>query len=601
MAALAHHKPQTTNHKLPALSLGWHLWRRHRMGISLVAGYLAGLIILAHAPALGLASSTIYMLSIPCAFGILYLMGICTHSDADVATLESGYPSYLLVLPVRTRTLVIWPMLYGTLAVSITWMALAEFVIRPRGAALPVFWPAAMLAAMTAILQAIFWSPVPLRYLRLLFVLVGIPGLGVLSAIGLQRGMSSPEMTWMFLAFLPVAFAAALRGVTLARCGESGYSARPFGEGIRSRIAVVDRLLGQVWELLSGSNPARSLPARRLAFQSPQQAQFWYERHRNGGMLPILVAAACIAFSVPLLWIRERVVLDPALLPGWRASVEINAYVKTYLIPLLAAPVLIAATIGSGIRRSEDKRSDRIFTSFLATRPLSDLDLVVPKWKAAAWSCLTAWCILVIFVIVWLLLPARTGTETAPLLCLLLKHATFQSAIAGILFVVLMFAWTWRCQVIGTFATLSNRRWLVYGYPALIHGSYLFALVVGVNWFAVPEAAPTPATFSALAGEFVAVILLLKACATAGIFFTLHRHRLVPAHILIWALVLWTGAVLALWAALHWLFTAGFFSIKIVPEMLCSDRALLAIAALSVPIARLAAAPIAMSWTRRSD
>jgi len=318
-------------------------------------------------------------------------------------------------------------------------------------------------------------------------------------------------------------------------------------------------------------------------------------------MLPILVAAACIAFSVPLLWIRERAVLDPALLPGWRASVEINAYVKTYLMPLLAAPVLIAAVIGSGIRRSEDKRSDRVFTSFLATRPLSDLDLAVLKWKAAAWSCLSAWCVLVIFVIVWLLLPASAGTETAPLLCLLLKHAAFQSTIAGILFVVLMFAWTWRNQVIGTFATLSNRRWLVYGYPALIHGLCLFALVAGVNWFAAPEAAPSSATLRTLAGEFGTAILLLKACATAGIFFTLYRNRLVSAHILIWALVLWASAVTALWAALHSLFAADVFPLKLVPEMLRTDPFLLAIAALSVPVARLAAAPIAMSWARRSD
>jgi len=40
-------------------------------------------------------------------------------------------------------------------AVSSAWIVLAEFVIRPRGADFPVAWPAALLAAMTASLQAI--------------------------------------------------------------------------------------------------------------------------------------------------------------------------------------------------------------------------------------------------------------------------------------------------------------------------------------------------------------------------------------------------------------------------------------------------------------
>ena len=101
------------------------------------------LLLLAHLPAATVPSATVFTFAIPFGFGILYMMGIFTHSDADVAATDSGYPSYLMILPLSSRSLALWPMLYGTLTVSLAWAALVELVLRPRGGILSSAWPAA--------------------------------------------------------------------------------------------------------------------------------------------------------------------------------------------------------------------------------------------------------------------------------------------------------------------------------------------------------------------------------------------------------------------------------------------------------------------------
>ena len=49
----------------------------------------------------------------------------------DVGNLSSGYPRRMFSLPVPARTLVIWPMLYGSATVALLWVATAYLVYRP--------------------------------------------------------------------------------------------------------------------------------------------------------------------------------------------------------------------------------------------------------------------------------------------------------------------------------------------------------------------------------------------------------------------------------------------------------------------------------------
>src|SRR5947207_11832717 len=139
----------------PALALVWHLWWPHRWGVATFLAYLLGLLVAAHGlaaadPATADVREMIGAASIPLLLGLLYLMAVFAHPDADVAATRSGYPAYLLLLPVRTRDLVLWPMLSGTTGVALGWIVPARFILRPVRVPAPASWPASMIAALRA-------------------------------------------------------------------------------------------------------------------------------------------------------------------------------------------------------------------------------------------------------------------------------------------------------------------------------------------------------------------------------------------------------------------------------------------------------------------
>ena len=76
----------------------------------------------------------------------------------DVGSLSSGYPRRMYSLPVPTRTLVIWPTLYGSAPSRRSgWRRRA--CLSPWGSRVPVLLPAVGLAALMAWFQALSWSP----------------------------------------------------------------------------------------------------------------------------------------------------------------------------------------------------------------------------------------------------------------------------------------------------------------------------------------------------------------------------------------------------------------------------------------------------------
>ena len=72
----------------------------------------------------------------------------------------------MFILPVRTRTLVFWPMASGCLTVAVVWLINACLVFRAAGIAAPLWWPAATLATLLAAFQALSWTPFAQRWLH---------------------------------------------------------------------------------------------------------------------------------------------------------------------------------------------------------------------------------------------------------------------------------------------------------------------------------------------------------------------------------------------------------------------------------------------------
>ncbi len=104
------------------------------------------------------------------------LLNILIFGPADFGSKNSGFPSYMLVLPLRVRSLAGWPMLYGIIVCAVLWCLPVMLVLYPANTPLPLVWPAVLFAAVTTWIQAMAWAPFPTPLIRTpILVLVNIP------------------------------------------------------------------------------------------------------------------------------------------------------------------------------------------------------------------------------------------------------------------------------------------------------------------------------------------------------------------------------------------------------------------------------------------
>src|SRR6266705_3576940 len=120
----------------PALAIGWEFRRRHRWGLIAVAGYLfvvatiRFLILEPGEPVLVDSVRFAAVVSVPLTTTFVYLLAVFSFGFAgDVAARHSMYPARMFTLPVTNAALVGWPMLYGTAAMAILWLAARLFAV----------------------------------------------------------------------------------------------------------------------------------------------------------------------------------------------------------------------------------------------------------------------------------------------------------------------------------------------------------------------------------------------------------------------------------------------------------------------------------------
>src|SRR2546430_4481357 len=133
----------------PALAIGWEFRRRHRWGLMAVAGYLlvvATIRFLILEPGEPVRVDSLRfaaVVSVPLTTTFVYLLAVFSFGFAgDLAARQSIYPARMFSLPVTTAALVGWPMLYGTAATAIVWLAARLLAGLPSGTEIPVIWPA---------------------------------------------------------------------------------------------------------------------------------------------------------------------------------------------------------------------------------------------------------------------------------------------------------------------------------------------------------------------------------------------------------------------------------------------------------------------------
>src|SRR5947208_3872856 len=335
----------------PALAIAWEFRRRHRWGLIAVAGYwfvvatIRFLILEPGEPVLMGSGRFAAMLSVPLTTTFVYLLAVFSFGFAgDLAARHSMYPARMFTLPVTNAALVGWPMLYGTAAMAILWLAARLFAVWPSGIEIPLIWPALLAAALLAWTQALTWIPYGLPACRLIGAVLCLAALDTVVLLAIHFKAREPMMLAILAPQLPLAYLVARYAVARARRGDV-----PDWRGMFARVG----------------NIADVLTRRRDHFPSPARAQVWFEWRRHGRSLPALVGLL-LPFELALLWLAK----------------DAAAFVFEILFLVLITPPFMAAFTGwTGSKPHPNVGDSYGVPPFSATRPLTRAELIDTKLK----------------------------------------------------------------------------------------------------------------------------------------------------------------------------------------------------------------------------
>lgn len=541
--------------RTPAAATAWEFGRRHRAGLIGLAGYF---LFMATIKALALGGQRVQFESAE-AFAIVvmgpltatftYLLVVFTYGfDRDFSARESIYPARKFTLPVTNAALVGWPMLYGSVAMMILWLATRLLGAWPSDVDVPVIWPALLAAALLAWAQALTWMPYPLRGLRVAATVAWLVTFDTIVLIALQYKVREPIMLAILAPQVPLAYGVARFAVGRARRGDT-----PDWGGV---LAGLER----VAELVRG---------RRGPFTSAERAQAWLEWRRHGWTLPGWIAIL-LPFELALLW----------------AAGDSAALVFLILLGVLITPPFMAAfTAAATARANPELRDSYGLSPFEAARPLSSAALIAAKLKAMLWSTAATWVLVLVAIP-----PALAWSGTWPVALLKARQAVeFMGMARTVVLVLLVLAAcigaTWKQLVQALCIGLTGRARLIKG--VVIAAVVVFCGLGPLGQWIYDNSGVQRAIWDALPLIF-ALLVCAKMAGAIWVATRLHRGRVLSDRALVAGAACWCAAVLALYGTLAWFLATPFF-----PRYV-----LMLIAILFVPLARLAAAPLALAWNR---
>jgi hypothetical protein len=538
-----------------AAAIAWEFRARHRWGVRALAVYVAVLVAIKIALAasgrtvtLESAWSFALVVVVPLTTTFMYFMAVFSYGLAgDLAARQSMFPSRPFTLPVTTGALAGWPMLYGTIAMALLWVVTRLFASFPAEFDVPMVWPGLLAACMVAWMQALTWMPYPLPGMRVIVTVLVLTALDAIVFTALELKVSEVVMVALLSPLVPLAYVAARFAVARGRRGDV-----PDWRGLPGRLAR--------WTGLSAR--------RRSHFDSAASAHAWFEWRRHGRSLPALVALL-LPFELGFLFlIRET----PALVFYTLAAVLVTP-------PFMAG--FVAATVS---RPNPNTRDSHGVSPFMATRPLSTAALIAAPLQATIWSTVAAWALVLAATPL-----AVHFSDTSPVVMEKVRafHDTAGTPRAIVLALIIcagLIASTWKRLVHGLYIGLTGREWLIKG-NVFFTLSFLCAAGPVIYWIGERDVLRALWDWSV---RILVVLVCLKMSAAAWIATRLYDGRLLTDRALVLGAVCWCLGVFALYGLLVWLVDSPF-----VPRY-----ALMLIAILAIPLARLAAAPLALAWNR---
>lgn len=538
-----------------AAALAWQFRRRHRWGLIAMIAYLfvlaiVKLVLLARGQRVELDDERFaFLVIVPIFATFIYFLSVFSFGlSGDLAARESMYPARMLALPVPAAALAGWPMLYGAAAMAMLWFGTRLFALWPSDVDVPVFWPALLAASILAWTQALTWMSYPWRGLRVIITVLWLVSIDTVIMVELKLKASELVMLAILAPHVPLAYLVARSAVARARRGDVPDWRRGFARA---------------------GPTADVLPRTHDHFPSPARAQVWFEWRQYGRSLPWLIAIL-LPFELALLFPFSH---TPELI------FEVLLFVA-FTPPFMAA--FVAATAAKSGAMISDAYG---VTPFIATRPLTNGSLIAAKMKAMILSTLITWMLVFVATAVALRISgaAPVVMERARRL---VEVMGMPRAIAILLLAVAaLFASTWKQLVQSLYIGMSGREWVVKA-SVFVALTFLAAVLPLAVWISRSRYA-----MAVLWNNFAliaAVLVCVKLTAAVWIAMRLHDKRLLSDRTLVSGAVCWDVAVFALYGLLVW----------IAPFWLVSKSLLALVAILEVPLARLAAAPLALAWNR---
>ncbi len=538
----------------PAAAVAWEFRHRHRWGLMAIAALLCvlsviKLVVLVRGFPVDFDSAERFaiVVVVPISSTFTYFLAVFTYGlEGDLAARQSMYPARMFTRPVPTAALAWWPMLYGTAAVVILWMATRLLALWPSFIHVPTIWPGILAVVLLAWTQALTWMPYGLPGLRVIVVMACLTVIDTIVLLAIHFDASESFMAAFLLPQIPLAWLVARSAVARARCGDV-----PDWRGSFTWLAR----LGGV---------SRS----RAHFRSPASAQAWFEWRRNGWSLPGWVA----------------ILLPVELLLLWVADTS-TTLVVTILLGACFTPVIMATFGAVTVSTASGTGSASYSLSpFIAARPLTNAQLIAAKLKMTVWSTALAWLLVIVAIPLAL---ARSGEM--PLV--IDRSRRFAEAVGtprAVVFLLLVVAGfvasTWKQLVQSLYIGLTGREWLIKG-SVFVMLAVLFCLGPIAVW--IVETRRVGVVWNALPA-ILAVLVGIKMVAAAWVATRVYRGRLVRDRTLVIGAASWCIVVLVLYALLGWLVSG-----PLIPRYF-----FLLLAILAIPLARVSAAPLALAWNR---
>jgi hypothetical protein len=200
-------------------------------------------------------------------------------------------------------------------------------------------------------------------------------------------------------------------------------------------------------------------------------------------------------------------------------------------------------------------------------------------------SALVAWLLVLLAVPVALILSGTWPMVIARMQRFFITVGTPRALVLVLLAAAALLAATWKQMVQSLCIGLTGRAWVIKSTAAL---SMLLLIMIGPMAQWIHDSSAVQRALWNVLPWILAVLVTVKMSAAAWIAIRLQGSRLLSDRTLVTGAACWMVTVLALYAVFVWLVDT-----PLIPHYLLGI-----VAILSVPLARLSAAPLALAWNR---